>query len=102
MEFGEIEMQAMELANRGGSRPDQEASTALLVSGSVYVLLELFADVMLPDLEEAIWINIILSTVCGNSFYVVQKFRRKSWDARFVQTLARLQSLTYRDGSRWR
>jgi hypothetical protein len=93
--FGEIE-EAFERANRGGSRPEHEGSTALLFSGGVYVLLEFLADLALPDLEEVFWINIILTTVCGNGFYVVQKFRRKAWDARFVRTLAKLQSLTNR------
>jgi hypothetical protein len=99
---GDIEERAMKLANRGGRRPANETSTALLISGGVYVLLEVFADVILPDLEEVFWLNIIFTAVCGNGFLVVQKIRRKAWDARFVQTLAQLHSLTYGGGTRWR
>lgn len=91
--FAEIDKQAEALANKVGSRPEHDASVAILVSVGVFALLRLFAVVTLPADEKALWPVIIFAAVSGSGFYAVQRLRRNAWYKRYHRALNDLQAI---------
>ncbi len=88
-EFDEADRKAKELADEGGKRPKQGILiVAVLTVVGVFMLLDLFAAVMLSDRNEVFWPVVILTIVCGGCAGIVQWWREESWRLRYHKALA--------------
>jgi hypothetical protein len=77
-QFTEDDQQATEIANRGGRPWPIDGPRALLLAVGVFILLEVFASVTLPDRDKAVWPATILTGVVAGGAYWFATLQRAS------------------------
>jgi hypothetical protein len=89
-QFEDDDRRATELANRGGFRPKMAwGHVAIIVAVGVFMLLDVFAAITLPDREAAFWPVIILTAICSATASGAQRWREKAWLARYSEAMLR-------------
>ncbi|GEM_PF-6146730 len=79
---------ARELATRGGSRPEYEPLTVGVITAvAVFMLLDLFAAVTLPDRESAFWPAAIFTGLTSGGAAGIQWWRERAWFKRYLAAL---------------
>ena len=91
----EIDREAKERADRGGSRPTLDwRYAALCAAVAAFLLVRGIDAIVLSDL--ALWPAMILTVLCSAGAGGVQRWREQSWRARYTQAwveiMARVRS----------
>src|SRR5271155_5196699 len=82
----EINLQAVGGADHGGARPKQKPLMAGVVTAvGAFILLDVFAAVMLPDRETALWPIIVLTIICSGGAAAIQWRRERAWLDRYAK-----------------
>ena len=85
-EIIEIDREAKELADRGGSRPNLDWRYASLFGAvAVFLLVRGLDAILLADRNLALWPALILTVLCSAGAGGVQRWREQSWLARYTQ-----------------
>jgi hypothetical protein len=86
--------EAARRADRGGERPHLEPLTgAVLTAVAVFILLDVFATVMLPDRETAaFWPAVIITAICSGGVATIQLWRQKTWHKRHSEALTEIEN----------
>lgn len=85
-EFAENERQAIARADRGGARPGYELLHVVIFTAvGVFMLLDVFAAITLPDRESAFWPVISLTVLSAGGAGAVHWYREKAWYRRWAE-----------------
>jgi hypothetical protein len=86
--YAENDRQAKEEADRGGARPKLEPITVGIATAiGVFVLLDLFAAVTLPDRETAFWPIVTFTIICAGGAAAIPWSREAAWRKRYHKAL---------------
>jgi hypothetical protein len=92
-EFAEDDRIATERANKRGRHFSIEAPHAAIFAAlGVYILLDVFAALTLPDRESAFWPLISLTVIVAAVTYIVVRQREKRWLANYHEELEHIRA----------
>ena|SRR5271170_2393166 len=92
-EFSEDDRLATERANKRGRPFSIGAPQAAIVTAvAVFILLDVFAALTLPDREGRFWAAISLTVIVAGAAYIVVRQREKRWRANYYDVLQKLQA----------
>lgn len=73
-------------ADRGGTKPRLHwAHAAIFSAVVVFILLDVFAAVTLPDRQTAFWPAVIMTALCAGAAGGTQRWRERTWWARYSE-----------------
>ena len=78
---------ASESATKGGRPLPINGPRALLLATGVFILLDVFAAITLPDRQSAYWPIVILTVLVAGGAYLIAWLQQRAWRRRYHQAL---------------
>jgi hypothetical protein len=84
---------ARERADKRGRPPSIDAPHAGIFTGvAVFMLLDVFAAITLPDRETAFWPIVVLTALLGGGVYLVVRTQQRAWSQRYNEALDEIEA----------